>query len=109
MISETENPLTEVALALSMAFFSLMVLMLFAITNAPQSAAAQSAHIKRATSAEKTDAKPAYLVNGGIRRIFTPQPGTEAGLIKTGAVAAFGLRANHNIGFADVYAAGRNS
>ena len=62
MISETENPLTEVALALSMAFFSLMVLMLFAITNAPQSAAAQSAHIKRATSAEKTDAKPAYLV-----------------------------------------------
>lgn len=62
MISETENPLTEVALALSMAFFSLMVLMLFAITNAPQSAASQSAHIKRATSAEKIDAKPAYLV-----------------------------------------------
>lgn len=62
MIGETENPLTEVALALSMAFFSLMVLMLFAITNAPQSAAAQSAQIKSAASAEKTDAKPAYLI-----------------------------------------------
>ena len=62
MIGETENPLTEVALALSMAFFSLMVLMLFAITNAPQSAANQSVHIKSAASAEKTDAKPAYLI-----------------------------------------------
>lgn len=62
MIGEAENPLTEVALALSMAFFSLMVLMLFAITNAPQSAAGQSVHIKSAASAEKTDAKPAYLI-----------------------------------------------
>ena len=33
MISDEGNPLAEVALALSMAFFSLMVLMLFSITQ----------------------------------------------------------------------------
>ena len=33
MIGETENPLTEVALALSMAFFALMVLTIFALSQ----------------------------------------------------------------------------
>ena len=35
MINDGANPLAEVALALAMAFFSLMILMLFAMVNAP--------------------------------------------------------------------------
>jgi hypothetical protein len=35
MISDGGNPLAEVALALSMAFFSLMILMLFSVTQKP--------------------------------------------------------------------------
>jgi len=37
MINDGANPLAEVALALAMAFFSLMILMLFAMVNTPQS------------------------------------------------------------------------
>ena len=36
MINDGTNPLAEVALALAMAFFSLMILMLFAMVNAPK-------------------------------------------------------------------------
>ena len=36
MINDGANPLAEVALALAMAFFSLMILMLFAMVNAPK-------------------------------------------------------------------------
>ncbi len=39
MISDDANPLAEVAFALAMAFFSLMVLMLFAIVHQPEDAA----------------------------------------------------------------------
>ncbi|MGB1919848.1 MAG: hypothetical protein ACPIDZ_09850 [Candidatus Puniceispirillales bacterium] len=39
MISDDANPLAEVAFALAMAFFSLMVLMLFAIVHQPEAAA----------------------------------------------------------------------
>ena len=50
MIGDTENPLTEVALALSMAFFSLMVLMLFAITNSSSGSAQQTVKVDGPTS-----------------------------------------------------------
>lgn len=36
MINDGANPLAEVALALAMAFFSLMILVLFAMVNAPK-------------------------------------------------------------------------
>ena len=36
MINDGANPLAEVALALAMAFFSLMILILFAMVNAPK-------------------------------------------------------------------------
>ena len=52
MIGDTENPLTEVALALSMAFFSLMVLMLFAITNSSSGSAQQTVKVDGPTSNE---------------------------------------------------------
>ena len=52
MIGDTENPLTEVALALSMAFFSLMVLMLFAITNSSSGLEQQTVKVDGPTSNE---------------------------------------------------------
>jgi hypothetical protein len=42
MINDGANPLAEVALALAMAFFSLMILMLFAMVNAPKSDSPQA-------------------------------------------------------------------
>ena len=47
MINDGANPLAEVALALAMAFFSLMILMLFAMVNAPKT--------------ESTEASPATV------------------------------------------------
>ena len=41
MINDGANPLAEVALALAMAFFSLMILMLFAMVNAPKTDSTQ--------------------------------------------------------------------
>ena len=41
MINDGANPLAEVALALAMAFFSLMILMLFAMVNAPKTDSSQ--------------------------------------------------------------------
>jgi hypothetical protein len=42
MINDGANPLAEVALALAMAFFSLMILMLFAMVNAPEADGAEA-------------------------------------------------------------------
>ena len=41
MINDGANPLAEVALALAMAFFSLMILMLFAMVNTPKTDSTQ--------------------------------------------------------------------
>lgn len=43
MISDGSNPLAEVALALSMAFFSLMILMLFSVTQKSNTASVSQA------------------------------------------------------------------
>ena len=42
MINDGANPLAEVALALAMAFFSLMILMLFAMVNTPKTDSTQA-------------------------------------------------------------------
>lgn len=62
MIGETENPLTEVALALSMAFFSLMVLMLFAITNTTIGTSQQTASVQSAPSQPSDNSHSTYLI-----------------------------------------------
>ena len=62
MIGDTENPLTEVALALSMAFFSLMVLMLFAITNTPNSSTQKAVKIQSSAETEAEQKSPTYLI-----------------------------------------------
>ena len=63
MIGDSENPLTEVALALSMAFFSLMVLMLFAITNTPNSSNQQTVEVQNSVEAEaKKEESSTYLI-----------------------------------------------
>ena len=62
MIGDTENPLTEVALALSMAFFSLMVLMLFAITNSSSGSAQQTVKVDGPTSNEVKKESPTFLI-----------------------------------------------
>ena len=62
MIGDTENPLTEVALALSMAFFSLMVLMLFAITNSSSGSPQQTVKVDGPTSNEIKKEKPTFLI-----------------------------------------------
>lgn len=62
MIGDTENPLTEVALALSMAFFSLMVLMLFAITNSSSGSAQQTVKVDGPTSNEVLKESPTFLI-----------------------------------------------
>ena len=59
MISNEGNPLAEVALALSMAFFSLMVLMLFSITqeqkNGEVTAKADFQNSENSSDAQKHD------------------------------------------------------
>ena len=62
MIGDTENPLTEVALALSMAFFSLMVLMLFAITNSSSGTAQQTVKVDGPASNEAKKESPTFLI-----------------------------------------------
>tara|TARA_B100001109_G_C18656897_1_gene377647 strand:- start:204 stop:590 length:387 start_codon:yes stop_codon:yes gene_type:complete len=62
MIGDTENPLTEVALALSMAFFSLMVLMLFAITNSSSGSAQQTVKVDGPASNEVKKESPTFLI-----------------------------------------------
>ena len=66
MINDGANPLAEVALALAMAFFSLMILMLFAMVNAPQAdgteAAAATVEMSTNAKAKATDDAERQLV-----------------------------------------------
>jgi len=66
MINDGANPLAEVALALAMAFFSLMILMLFAMVNAPQTdgtaTAAATVEITTDKSTEATDDRERQLI-----------------------------------------------
>lgn len=66
MINDGANPLAEVALALAMAFFSLMILMLFAMVNAPQAdgteAAAATVEMTTNAKAKATDDAERQLV-----------------------------------------------
>ena len=55
MISDDANPLAEVAFALAMAFFSLMVLMLFAIVHQPEAAAPDTILLAAASDAEQPE------------------------------------------------------
>ena len=55
MISDDANPLAEVAFALAMAFFSLMVLMLFAIVHQPEAAAPDTMLLTAASDAEQPE------------------------------------------------------
>jgi len=55
MISDDANPLAEVAFALAMAFFSLMVLMLFAIVHQPEAAAPDIMSLAAASDAEQPE------------------------------------------------------
>jgi hypothetical protein len=55
MISDDANPLAEVAFALAMAFFSLMVLMLFAIVHQPKAAAPDTMSLAAASDAEQPE------------------------------------------------------
>ncbi|MEK9925967.1 MAG: hypothetical protein VW736_10085, partial [Alphaproteobacteria bacterium] len=57
MINDGANPLAEVALALAMAFFSLMILMLFAMVNAPE---ADGTEASAATLEMTTEPTPVY-------------------------------------------------
>lgn len=56
MLADDANPLAEVAFALSMAFFSLMVLLLFAIVHQPEDTVADKMAI---TEASKDQVEPA--------------------------------------------------
>ena len=66
MINDGANPLAEVALALAMAFFSLMILMLFAMVNAPQTdgtaTAAATVEITTDKSTKPTDDRDRQLI-----------------------------------------------
>lgn len=55
MISDDANPLAEVAFALAMAFFSLMVLMLFAIVHQPEAAAPDTMSLAATSDAEQPE------------------------------------------------------
>ena len=60
MINDGANPLAEVALALAMAFFSLMVLTLFAVVHQPETAIVDSMVLQK--SAEEVSSEPPKLV-----------------------------------------------
>ena len=66
MINDGANPLAEVALALAMAFFSLMILMLFAMVNAPEAdgteASAATLEMTTEPTPENTDDLERQLV-----------------------------------------------
>ncbi|MEC7361216.1 MAG: hypothetical protein VYA42_01980 [Pseudomonadota bacterium] len=58
MINDGANPLAEVALALAMAFFSLMILMLFAMVNAPKADATNVGPATMEMAVESRDPPP---------------------------------------------------
>ena len=63
MINDGANPLAEVALALAMAFFSLMILMLFAMVNGPT-----IGDMKAEPTTVKMNATPSKQVNNEDER-----------------------------------------
>ena len=63
MINDGANPLAEVALALAMAFFSLMILMLFAMVNTPT-----IGDMKTEPTTVKMNATPSKQVNNEDER-----------------------------------------
>ena len=58
MINDGANPLAEVALALAMAFFSLMILMLFAMVTAPKADATDVGPATMEMAVESRDPPP---------------------------------------------------
>ena len=87
MINDGANPLAEVALALAMAFFSLMILMLFAMVNAPKADATDVGPATMEMAVESRDPPPddeeRHLVIFtdavrdvlGANLVHTPRPG----------------------------------
>lgn len=61
MIDDGANPLAEVALALAMAFFSLMVLTLFAVVHQPETTIADSMVVQKPTSEVSTE-PPKFII-----------------------------------------------
>ena len=86
MINDGANPLAEVALALAMAFFSLMILMLFAMVNTPQAdgteTAATTVEMSTNAKAKATDDAERQLVVFTEDGVFdsTPTPLDPAGI-----------------------------
>ena len=68
MIDDGANPMAEVALALAMAFFSLMVLTLFAVVHQPDDAVADK--ITLTTSSTDTQSETPKLVILHKQRLF---------------------------------------
>jgi hypothetical protein len=66
-MEEDGNPLAEIGLALSMAFFSLMVLLLFAVTASPTQSSSQKL-IENSQAETKLNQEPNFLIfdNGRI-------------------------------------------
>lgn len=64
MIDDNANPLAEVALALAMAFFSLMVLTLFAVVHQPEKPEVDAAVIAQSSpeAQSKSKTKPRMLI-----------------------------------------------
>lgn len=58
MLADDANPLAEVAFALSMAFFSLMVLMLFAIVHQPEDMVADKMLMTEMAPSQESPAEP---------------------------------------------------
>ena len=63
MIDDNANPLAEVALALAMAFFSLMVLTLFAVVHQPEQSTANKLAIAQSTSESKTNSPKLVIMH----------------------------------------------
>ncbi len=64
MIDDSANPLAEVALALAMAFFSLMVLTLFAVVHQPEQSTTDNLAIAQSTSDSKTNSPKLVIMHG---------------------------------------------
>ena len=63
LIDNSANPLAEVALALAMAFFSLMVLTLFAVVHQPQHTATEDLTIAHSTSETQTESPKLVIMH----------------------------------------------
>lgn len=70
MISDDANPLAEVAFALAMAFFSLMVLMLFAIVHQPEAAAPDTMSLAATSDAEQPEQTEPQILFFSSRWLF---------------------------------------